>query len=123
VAAILAWPLLGGLLSVAVQESSGCGRFAASCPALSAPGTWLLLVAILALLIALPRVASWLVTGSIAAFVAGAAAAVALSAGGGTALPDVSTPILGWVVVVAYLAGVIYAIVLDRLDGGARHVP
>jgi hypothetical protein len=123
VAAIFAWPLVGGLLSVAVQESSGCGRFAASCPALSAPGTWLLLVAILVLLIALPRVASWLVTGSIAAFVAGAAAAVALSAGGGTALPDVSAPILGSVVIVAYVAGVIYAIVLDRLDGRTRRVP
>jgi curved DNA-binding protein CbpA len=123
IAAILAWPLLGAALALAVQESSGCGRFAASCPELSAPGTWLLLVATLVLLMALPRVAAWLVTGTLAAFAAGAAMAVALSAGGGTALPDVSTSILGSTVVAAYIVGVVYAIVLDRLSREPRRVP
>ncbi len=122
-AAVVAWPFLGGMLAFSIQEQSGCGRFAASCPELSAPGTWLLHAAILVLLVAVPRLAAWLVTGTVAGFVAGAATAVALSAGGGTSLPDVSTTVLGSVVIAAYVGGVLYAIVVERLGSRARHVP
>jgi hypothetical protein len=122
-AALVAWPALGAVLASAIQESSGCGRYAASCPELSSPGTWVLNVAIIVLLIALPRLAVWMVTGAIGAFLTGLAAAVVLSAGGGTQILDVSTPILGVALIVGYASGVVYAIVLDRQDRGSPHVP
>jgi len=122
-AALVAWPAVGAVLASAIQESSGCGRYAASCPELSSPGTWVLNMAIIVLLIALPRLAVWMITGAIGAFLIGLAAAVVLSAGGGTQILDVSTPILGLALIAGYAAGVVYAIVLDRQDARSPRVP
>ena len=80
-------------------------------------------LAIIVLLIALPRLAVWMVTGAIGAFLIGLAAAVVLSAGGGTQILDVSTPILGVALIAGYAAGLVYAVVLDRQDARSARVP
>ena len=99
----------------AIDESSGCGRFAASCGELSSPGTWIVQAAILILLLALPRVAAWSAHGTLAALVVGAPSAVVLSAGGGARQPETSAAVLMVVVVAAYVLGVVYAVAAPRL--------
>lgn len=116
--ALLGWPPLGVLAASAIDSSTGCGRFAASCPEISSPGTWIVHAAIILLLLALPRLALWSAHGTIAALVIGVPAAVVLSAAGGTNVRDASAPLLLSVLAAAYLIGILYAIV-----GGRRAAP
>ena len=81
--ALLGWPPLGVAVATAIGESSGCGRFAASCAEVFSPGTWIVQVAIVLLLFALPRIAGWSAVGTLVALAAAIPTAVALSAGGG----------------------------------------
>jgi hypothetical protein len=112
--ALLGWPPLGAFAAATIDQSTGCGRYAASCPELSAPGTWILETAILLLLLALPALAAWSAHGTIAALVVGVPSAIVLSAAGGTNVREASAPILLAVLAVAYLAGVGYAVVVGR---------
>jgi curved DNA-binding protein CbpA len=118
--ALLGWPPLGLAAATAIGESSGCGRFAASCGELSSPGTWIVQAAILILLLALPRVAAWSAHGALAALVVGAPAAVVLSAGGGARQPETSASVLTLVVVAAYIFGVVYALAAPRWGDRSR---
>jgi DnaJ domain len=118
--AALGWPPLGMFVAAAVDESTGCGRYAASCADVASPGTWLLNAMLLLFLLALPRVATWSAHGTIAALVAGIPTAIALSAGGGSNVPEASGPVLMTVLALAYLAGVGYAIVRRLQLGGTR---
>jgi curved DNA-binding protein CbpA len=92
--ALLGWPPLALFAGSAIGESTGCGRYAASCSELSSPGTWILSVAILLLLLALPVVARWSAHGTIALLVIGVPSAVILSAAGGTNVPSASAPLM-----------------------------
>lgn len=113
--AIVGWPPLGVFAAAAIDQSTGCGTFAASCPEVSSPGTWIVHAAVLLLLLALPAVAAWSAHGAIAAVVLGVPASVVLSAAGGSNVRETSGPILLALLAVAYLAGVGYAIVVPRL--------
>ena len=109
--AFLGWPPLGVFAAAAIDQSTGCGRYAASCPEVSAPGTWIVQVAILIFLLALPAVAAWSAHGAVAALVVGVPSALVLSAAGGSNVRETSGPVLLTVLAVAYLVGVAYAIV------------
>ena len=113
--ALLGWPPLGVFASAAIDQSTGCGRYAASCPEVSSPGTWIVQAAIVLLLLALPAVAAWSAHGAIAALVIGVPSAIVLSAAGGSNVRDQSAPILLGVLAIAYLAGVAYAVLVRRL--------
>jgi curved DNA-binding protein CbpA len=113
--ALLGWPPLGVFAGATIDQTTGCGTFAASCPELQSPGTWILQAAIVLLLLALPAVAAWSAHGAVAALVAGIPAAVVLSAAGGSNVREASGPLLLSVLAVAYLAGVAYAILVPRL--------
>jgi curved DNA-binding protein CbpA len=113
--ALLGWPPLALFAGAAIGESTGCGRYAASCSELSSPGTWIVGAAILLLLLALPAVATWSAHGSIAALVIGVPSAVVLSAAGGTNLPQASGPLMLGVLAVAYLGGLAYGLIVPRL--------
>jgi hypothetical protein len=113
--AFLGWPPIGAALAIAIGEETGCGRFAAGCSDLSAPGTWIVHAAIILLFVALPRLASWSAHGTIAALVVGVPTAVVLSAGGGAREPTASASVLTAILVLAYILGVTYAIVVPRL--------
>lgn len=122
--ALLGWPPLGFLASASIDQSTGCGQFSAACPAVYAPGTWIVQVAILLLLLALPSLAVWSAHGAIAALVIGVPAAVALSAAGGTNVREASAPILLTILLASYVVGVAYAIVVGRVaarDLGRGH--
>ncbi len=107
----------------AIGESTGCGRYAASCGDASSPGTWIVGAAILILLLALPAVARWSAHGTVAMVVIGVPGAVILSAAGGTNLREASAPILLAVLAVAYLVGIGYAVVAPRLGAPAQSGP
>ena len=113
--AVLGWPPLALFAATAIGESTGCGRYAASCGEASSPGTWILSLAILVLLIAAPAVARWSAHGTLAMVLVGVPGAVVLSAAGGTNLREASAPILLGVLAVAYLAGVAYGLAAPRL--------
>jgi curved DNA-binding protein CbpA len=112
--ALLGWPPLGVFAAAAIDQSTGCGRYAASCPEISSPGTWIVQAAILLLLLALPVVAAWSAHGTIATLVIGVPSSIALSAAGGTNVREMSGPILLSVLALAYLIGVAYAAVVGR---------
>jgi hypothetical protein len=66
-----------------------------------------------------PRVASWLAHGTIATFVIGIPAAILLSATGGARQPEASAAVITIVADLAWIAGVVYAVVVPRLGGNA----
>lgn len=113
--AVLGWPPLGVFAAAVIDQSTGCGTFAASCPDVSSPGTWILQAAILLLLLALPAVAAWSAHGAVAALVIGVPTAVVLSAAGGSNVRETSGPLLLSVLALAYLGGVAYAVIVPRM--------
>jgi hypothetical protein len=113
--ALLGWPPLALFAASAIGETTGCGRYAASCAEASSPGTWILALAILILLLAAPAVARWSAYGTIATLLIGVPSAVILSAAGGTNMRDASGPILLGALAIAYLAGVVYGLAAPRI--------
>ena len=120
--ALLGWPPLALFAASAIGESTGCGRYAASCAELSAPGTWVLVLAILILLLAAPAVARWSAHGTVSILLIGVPCAVILSAAGGTNVREASAPILLGVLAIAYLVGIAYAL-LGSVLGRRRESP
>jgi hypothetical protein len=118
--ALLGWPPLGVALATIAGEMTGCSRFAAGCVELFGVGTWLAQLAIIALLLALPAVAAASAFGTLAALAAAVPTAVFLSATGGSREPEAAAAILAAVLAVAYVAGVVVAIVRR---GRWRRVP
>jgi hypothetical protein len=118
--ALIGWPPIGIAISTFSGELSGCGRFAASCVDLFGIGTWLAQLAVIAILLALPAIAELSAAGSIVALAASVPTAVALSASGGSREPAASAAALGFILAIAYVIGVVVALV-RRLRYG--HVP
>jgi curved DNA-binding protein CbpA len=112
--ALIGWPALGLALTTITGELTGCGRFAASCVDPFGVGTWLGQLVIIAILLALPSVAALSAVGSLVALAASVPTAVILSASGGSREPAVSATILAIVLVLAYAAGVVVALVRRR---------
>jgi hypothetical protein len=117
--ALLGWPPLGVAAATAIGESTGCGRFSASCAEVFSPGTWIVQIAIIFLLLALPRLAGWSAVGTLVALAAAVPTAVVLSASGGSNAPEASAGLLAAVLGVAYAAGVGWAIVHRWLPSAA----
>ena len=112
--ALIGWPAIGLALATITGELTGCGRFAASCVDPFGVGTWLAQLVIIAILLVLPSVAALSAVGSLVALAASVPTAVILSASGGSREPAVSATILGVVLVLAYAAGVVVALVRRR---------
>ena len=112
--ALIGWPAIGLALTTVAGEITGCGRFAASCVDLFGVGTWLGQLLIIVILLALPSVAALSAVGSLVALAASVPTAVILSATGGSHEPAASATILGTVLVLAYAAGVVAAVVRRR---------
>jgi Meckel syndrome type 1 protein len=118
--ALVGWPPIGIALSTIAGEVTGCSRFAAGCVDLFGVGTWLAQFAIIAILLALPMVATVSAVGTLAALAASVPTAVFLSATGGSREPVASAAALGFVLAVAYVVGVVFGIARRR---GHRRVP
>ena len=114
--ALLGWPPLGLGVAAAIGEETGCGRFAASCAELNAPGTWIVQAAIFVLLLAVAVVARWSAHGTVATLVVGVPSAIVLSAGGGSREPEASSATLAVLLLVAYVLGVGYALLVPLVQ-------
>ena len=108
--ALLGWPPLGFAFAAFISEASGCGRFAASCVDTFDFGTWVGQLAIIGLLLALPRLASISAVGTLVMLAAAGPAAVFLSVTGGAREQEAAAALLAVLLVMAYLAGVVIAV-------------
>jgi curved DNA-binding protein CbpA len=104
--ALVGWPPIGLALASAAGEVTGCSRFAAGCVDVFGVGTWLVQLAIIALLLAIPALAAIASTGTLVALAAAVPAAVILSATGGSRQPEASAVVLAAVLTIAYLVGI-----------------
>jgi hypothetical protein len=96
-------------------EITGCGRFAATCDAGTAPVAWFAQVAVLAVLLIVPGLARVTTIAAIATLAAAVAGALLLSAtgGGDGAATDIGRAALGGLLVIAWLGGVGLGIVRE----------
>jgi hypothetical protein len=108
--ALLGWPPLGFAFATFVSEASGCGRFAASCVDTFDFGTWVGQLAIIGLLLAIPRLASISAIGTLVMLAAAGPAAVFLSATGGAQEREAAASLLTVLLVAAYVVGVVIAL-------------
>jgi hypothetical protein len=118
--ALVGWPPIGIALATIAGEVTGCSRFAAGCVDLFGVGTWLAQLAIIAVLLAMPLLATLSATGTLTALAASVPTAVILSATGGSREPVASAAALGTVLAVAYAVGIVFGIARRR---GLRRVP
>jgi hypothetical protein len=109
--ALLGWPPLGFAFATFISEASGCGRFAASCVQTFDFGTWVGQLAIVGLLLALPRLASVSAIGTVAMLAAAVPGAAVLSATGGSQNREAAVALLTVVLIGAYVVGVTGAVV------------
>jgi hypothetical protein len=108
--ALLGWPPLGVAFAAIISETSGCGRFAASCVDTFDLGTWAGQLAIIGLLLALPKLASISAIGTLAMLTASVPGAILLSAAGGAQDRNAAASVLTAVLIGAYVVGVVIAL-------------
>ncbi len=111
VRAVIGWLPIAFGFSWLVGELTGCGRFAATCDASIDPLVLLVQVALFALLLALPILAATTAMAAIALLSTAVAAALILSASGGAADSDSRRFALGGLLLLAWFAGLAFAIV------------
>ena len=109
--ALVGWLPIALGIGWIVGESTGCGRFAATCDGMADPFVILAQAAVLAVLLLIPTLASVAAAASITWLGAAVVAALILSATGGAAGGDSRQSALGTVLLVAWLIGVVIAVV------------
>lgn len=103
--AVLGWaPIALGIGWVA-GEITGCGRYSAACDAAAAPVAWFVQVAILALLLLVPRLAVATTVATVTVLAVAIPGATVLSATGTDARDTLAPTALGGLLVVAWVVG------------------
>ena len=108
--AVIGWLPIAFGIGWIVGELTGCGRFAATCDGSADPLVLILQVAVLALLLVVPVVASIATMAALALFAAAIVAALILSATGSAADGDSRRAALGAVLLVAWFVGLAVAV-------------
>jgi DnaJ domain len=127
VQAVVGWlPIVLGV-GWLVGESTGCGRFAATCNGGVSALMPLIAVAVLAVLLLVPRLAALAAAGAVAVIVAAVPTTLLLSATGEAADIEARNALLGVVLVVAWIVGLGIGIArrlraVDTLSGPAGPV-
>jgi hypothetical protein len=109
--AIVGWLPIAFGLGWLFGEMTGCGRFAATCDGAAEPMLLAIQVGVLALLLAIPVLASIATMAALSLLGAAIIAALILSATGSAADGDSRRATLGVVLLVAWLVGLAIAIV------------
>jgi DnaJ-like protein len=107
--ALIGWPPLGVLVASIIGEASGCSRFAAGCDDSARLGIWLGQLAVLAILLAIPRLAAISSVGTLAALAVAVPATLLLSVSGGAQERVASVAALTTVLAIGYVGGVVFA--------------
>jgi hypothetical protein len=110
--AAIGWAPIALGIGWLAAEVTGCGRFAATCDAGSAPIAWFAQVAVLALLLIVPGLARAATIAAVATLAAAVVGALLLSAAGGAEGGDAAMgrAALGGLLVIAWLGGFVLAI-------------
>ena len=104
--ALVGWPPLGALLAWLTGEVTGCARFSASCSQGVDLATWIAQLVVIAMLVAIPRIAAASAVGTLAVLAAAVPAAVFLSVTGGSRDQTGSALVLAVILGAAYVGGV-----------------
>ncbi len=110
VRAVIGWLPIALGLGWLIGELTGCGRFAATCDGSTAPVGLALQLAVLAVLLAVPSLASLTTMAALTVLGASLIAALILSATGSAADGDSRRAALGVVLLTAWLVGLVVAI-------------
>jgi hypothetical protein len=110
VRAVIGWLPIALGIGWLIGELTGCGRFAATCDGSAGPIALTLQIGVLAVLLAVPVLASLTTMASLTVLGASLIAALILSATGSAADADSRRVALGFVLVVAWLVGLAVAI-------------
>jgi hypothetical protein len=113
--AFVGWVGLAAIAATFLGEMTGCSRFSVSCDETAAPASGVVLVALFLPLLALPSLATWLAHGTLAVFLLGVPTTILLSATGGAQQPAASAVVITAVSAIAWVIGVVYAVVMARL--------
>jgi hypothetical protein len=108
--AVLGWAPIALGIGWLAGELSGCARFAATCDRSSEPAIWaiqLVVLAVLLLVPALARVAAIATTATLTAAIPGA---LLVTVVGGSNDEAAARPLLGGLLVIAWMAGLAYAL-------------
>jgi curved DNA-binding protein CbpA len=108
--AVLGWAPIALGIGWLAGELSGCARFAATCDRSTEPATWAIQLVVLAALLLVPalaRVAANATTATLAAAIPGALLVAVL---GGSNDEAAARPLLGGLLVIAWVAGLAYAL-------------
>ena len=115
--ALIGWPPIGILLVAIIGEASGCSRFAAGCSQDTSVVIWVAQLAVVTVLLTVPRLAAISSIGTLVALATAVPATLLLSVGGGAQERAASIAALSAVLTIAYLGGVAYGVV-----GGSRRL-
>jgi hypothetical protein len=109
--ALLGWVPIALGLGWMVGEVSGCGRFSAACDPAVTGSTWVIQLAVLGVLLLVPRLAAVAAVGAVAALMAAVPLAVLVTASGGIEDAGAGGPggstLLGGLVAIAWVAGLV----------------
>jgi len=106
--AVVGWAPIALGLGWAAGEASGCSRFSAECPPAVAPLTWSAQLAVLVLLIVVPRFSRVATVATIATLAAVFPASVLLLATSDPASMDAGRAVLGGLMAIAWVVGIAY---------------
>jgi curved DNA-binding protein CbpA len=111
--AVIAWAPIALGIGWLIGEASGCARFSADCQPAVAPASWTAQLAVLALLIAVTRLARITAFGTIVTLAAVIPASVLLLATFDPESMNAGRVALGGLMVIAWVAGIAYGIVRE----------
>ena len=103
--AVLGWAPIALGIGWLAGEMTGCGRYSATCDAAAAPVAWFAQVAVLALLLLVPRLAVAATIATISILAVAIPGALLLSATGTDARDTLAPPTLGGLLVIGWAVG------------------
>jgi curved DNA-binding protein CbpA len=108
--AVIAWAPIALGIGWLIGEATGCARFSADCEPAVAPASWTAQLAVLALLIAVTRLARIAAFGTIVTLAAVIPASVLLLATFDPESMNAGRVALGGLMVIAWVAGIVYGV-------------
>jgi len=112
--ALIGWAPIGLAIGWASGELTGCARFSVACDQRTAPVVWVIQALFLGALLALPTVAGWAVIAALVCLVVAVPTMLFVTATAGAVASSSGTGFLGVAPALAWLAGIVGAIVMAR---------
>jgi hypothetical protein len=112
--AVIGWLPIALAIGWAAGEASGCARYSATCDAGLEPIVFGLQALVFVVLLALPVVAGWAVVAALVSLAVAVPATLFVTASAGSEASSVGTGFLGVALGIAWVVGIVGAIVATR---------